>query len=100
MGLKEQLIANWEDKTIEYCDKKFYIVKQFEFEGIEYLYAVDIETYDKNPINIVFLHRVKDEIFEHIEDEDLVDELFTYVSQICAAEIVRKKLEEYKDQVL
>ena len=60
MGFKEELISNWEDKTIEYRKKHFYIIKQFDYEGKEYLYGVNVETYDKNPMEVVFLYRVKE----------------------------------------
>ena len=60
MGFREELISNWEDKTIEYGGQLFYIIKQFTFEGKEYLYGIDKETYDKETINVVFLYRIKD----------------------------------------
>lgn len=99
MGFREELISNWEDKTIEYRGKQFYIVKQFKFENKEYLYGVDIKTYDKKPMDVVFLYKIKDALFEHVENEELFEKLFLHVSGLCAADLVNKKIEEYKDEL-
>lgn len=100
MGFREELISNWEDKTIEYGGKLFYIIKQFTFEGKEYLYGIDKETYDKETINVVFLYRIKDDTFEHVEDKDLFEKLLISVGGLCTADIVGKAIAEHKDELL
>ena len=99
MGFREELISNWEDKTIEYGGKKFYIIKQLNHEGTEYLYGIDIETYDKDPMNVVFLYKIKDDIFEHVEDEELFEKLLIQAGGLCAADLVGKAIEEHKDEL-
>lgn len=99
MGFKEELISNWEDKTIEYRGKQFYILKQFMYDNQEYLYGVDIKTYDKNPMNVVFLYKIKDALFEHVENEELFEKLFLRVSGLCASDLVKKTIEEHKDEL-
>ena len=96
MGLKENLIANWKDKTIEYQEKKFYILEQFEYEGLEYLYGIDINTIDNEVPNVVFLHKVKDDEFEHIEDEKLFDLLILRVAGIMTSKIITEELKNRK----
>ncbi len=99
MGFREELVSNWEDKTIEYRGKQFYIVKQFMYEDREYLYGVDIKTYDKEPMDVVFLYKIKDALFENVENEELFEKLFLYVSGLFASDLVKKRLEEYKDEL-
>ena len=96
MSLKENLIANWKDKTIEYQEKKFYILEQFEYEGLEYLYGIDINTIDNEVPNVVFLHKVKDDIFEHVEDEKLFDLLILRVAGIMTSKIITEELKNRK----
>ena len=79
MGLRESLIVNWENKTIEYQGKKMYIVKQFMYENKEYLYAIDLETINKENLEIVFLYKMKDDIFAYVEEDDLFDKLIVTV---------------------
>lgn len=90
MGFKEELITNWRDKTLEYQGKKFYIVEQLEFEGKEYLYGCDINTIKNKNIEVVFLTKVKDNIFEHVENEELFEILLMNVS----GKLLSNKLEE------
>ena len=96
MGLKENLITNWKGKTLEYLEKKFYILEQFEYEGLEYLYGIDIDTIDNDMPNVVFLHKVKDDIFEHVEDEKLFDLLILRVAGVMTSEIVIEELKNKK----
>ena len=96
MGLKENLITDWKGKTIEYLEKRFYILEQFEYEGLEYLYGIDIDTIDNDMPNVVFLHKVKDDIFEHVEDEKLFDLLILRVAGVMTSEIVIEELKNKK----
>lgn len=96
MGLKENLITNWKGKTLEYLEKRFYILEQFEYEGLEYLYGIDIDTIDNDMPNVVFLHKVKDDIFEHVEDEKLFDLLILRVAGVMTSEIVIEELKNKK----
>lgn len=90
MGFKEDLITNWKDKTIEYQDKHFYILEQFEYNNKEYIFGVDKNTINNENLEVVFLYKIKNDIFEHVEDEKLFEELFLHVSGMLAAQ----KLEE------
>ena len=74
MGMAERIMYNFENVTLEYNGKKFYILKQFEYKNKMYLYGVDVETAksgDPNKCEFVFLYRVRDDIFNHVEDPDL-----------------------------
>ena len=51
-------------------------------------------------MEVVFLYRVKDDLFEHVENEDLFEKLFMCVSGLCAADIVSKAIEEHKEELL
>ena len=73
MGLRESLIVDWENKTIEYQGKRMYIIKQFVYENKEYFYAIDLATVNNKNLEIAFLYKVKDDIFAHVEDEELFD---------------------------
>ena len=95
MGLRENLITNWKDKTIEYQDKQFYILEQFTYDNKEYLFGSDISTLKNEKLEVVFLYRVKDDIFEHVEDEKLFEELFLNVSGILAAEKIQEISKKY-----
>lgn len=90
MSFKEELIADWKDKTIEYQEKNFYIVEQIEYKGKTYLYGCDLNTIKNNNIEVVFLTKVKDNIFEHIEDDDLFEKLLANVS----GKVLSNKLNE------
>ncbi len=96
MGLKENLITDWKGKTIEYLEKRFYILEQFEYEGVKYLYGIDLDTVDKEIPNVVFLHKVKDDIFEHVEDEKLFNLLILRVAGVMTSEIVIEELKNKK----
>ena len=80
MGLRESLTVDWKDKTIEYQNKTIYIVDQFKYNGIEYLYGCDIETINNKNLEVVFLVRVRDDLIEHVEDEELFNELLMHVA--------------------
>ena len=90
MSFKEELITDWKDKTIEYQEKNFYIVEQIEYKGKTYLYGCDLNTIKNNNIEVVFLTKVKDNIFEHIEDDDLFEKLLANVS----GKVLSNKLNE------
>lgn len=92
MGMREQLMVNFEDKTIQYQDKKFYIVKQFEHKKILYLYGVDVDSFEREDLEYAFLYRVDGDIFNHVEDSNLWDELFDIVSGLCTADIIKKNM--------
>lgn len=92
MGMREQLMIDFEDKTLQYQDKKFYILKQFEHKNTLYLYGVDIDSYQKEELEYAFLYRIDRDIFGHVEDEKLWEELFDIAAGLCAADIVKKNL--------
>ena len=98
MGLRESLIVNWENKTIEYQGKKMYIVKQFMYENKEYLYAMDLATVNNKNLKIAFLYKVNNDIFGHVEDEELFDKLVVKAGSECFNEILRKDLEQLQKE--
>ena len=90
MGFKEDIITDWKNKTIEYQNKKIYILEQIEFEGKEYLYGCDIDTINNKNIEVVFLTKVKDNIFKHVDDNKLFEELLRKTSgEKLSAELER-----------
>lgn len=95
MGLKEDLIVDWTDKTIEYQDRKFYILKQFEHNNKQYLYGVEPSTIGTETMKVVFLYKVKDNIFEHVEEKELFEELMIAVSGLITADMVEKDVKKY-----
>lgn len=97
MGFREDLITNWKDKTIEYQERKFYILEQFVYEGKEYLYGCDIDTIGNEKMNVVFLYKIKDSLFEHIEDEKLFEELLIHVTGILTGELMIDTYENNKE---
>lgn len=97
MGIRENLVVNFEGKTLEYQDKKFYILKQFDYEGKTYLYGIDVDVFYKENerIEIAFIYRTEDDMFNHVTDNALMEDLFNVVSGICTADMVKKNLETY-----
>lgn len=98
MGLKENLIVNWKGKLIEYQNKKFYIIEQFEYEGKEYLYGIDIDTLDQEMPSVVFLNRIKDDVFQHVESEELFNLLILRVSGVITSQIVTEELKKLNNK--
>lgn len=98
MGFRENLITDWKDKTIEYQEKKFYILEQFLYNGKEYLYGCDIETIKNEKMNVVFLYKIKDDIFEHVKDEQLFEELLMNVTGIFTGKLMIDTYEQNKDE--
>jgi len=99
MGLKEDLIVDWTDKVIEYQERQFYILKQFQHGNKEYLYGVEKDTIGSEKMNAVFLYKIKDSIFEHVEDDKLFEELLVVVSGLLTAQMVEKDIKEHKDSL-
>ena len=94
MGLRESLIVDWENKTIQYQGKRMYIIKQFVYENKEYFYAIDLATINNKNLEIAFLYKVKDDIFAHVEDEGLFDKLVVKAGSACFNEIVKSDIEQ------
>lgn len=95
MGFRENLITDWKDKTIEYQDKKFYILDQFDYENKEYLCGCDISTINTESLGMVFLYKVKDDIFEHVEDNEMFEKLALYTAGRIAAEKLKEINQKY-----
>jgi len=95
MGLKEDLIVDWTDKTIEYQERTFLILKQFNYEEKTYLYGAEVNTIGTEKMNVVFLYKIKDNIFEHVEDNELFEKLFITVSGLITSEMVEKDIKKY-----
>ncbi len=100
MGMRENLIVNFESKTLEYQNKKFYILKQFDYKGQTYLYGIDVDAFykDNENLEVAFLYRMHDDVFNHVSDSSLLDDLFNVVSGICTADMVKKNLETYSSK--
>lgn len=98
MGFRENLINDWKDKTIEYQDRFFYIVDQFVYEEKEYLYGCNIDTLNNQNLEVVFLYKIKDDIFEHVEDNELFNNLFLYVAGKLTAEKIDELADKYNTQ--
>ncbi len=94
MGLKEQLMTDWKDKTIEYQERKFYILDQFNFENTEYLYCINIDTVNNKNPEVAFLYKKNGEIFEHVENKELFEELLINVSGRLVAEKIEEDLKK------
>ncbi|MBR3152618.1 MAG: hypothetical protein IKF52_03325 [Clostridia bacterium] len=92
MGIRENLIVDWKDKTIEYFDKKMYVIEQFTYKGIEYLYVVDKATINNENLEVAFLYRVKDDIFANVDSDELFNELLD--------EVAKKNLEEITEMAI
>lgn len=98
MGLKESLIVNWEDRTVKYQGKEMYIVKQFTYKNIEYLYALDLATIKNENIDVAFLYKKRDDIYAHVEDDKLFEELVVKAGSECITELVEGEMEELQKQ--
>lgn len=95
MGFKENLITDWKDKTVEYQDKKFYIIDQFVYKDREYLLGCDIKTLNNQNLEIVFLYKIEDDIYEHVEDEDLFEKLLLHASGRAIAQKIEEIVKKY-----
>lgn len=96
MGMRENLITNWKDKTIEYQGKELYIIEQFMYRETEYLYAVDKATLNKKNIEVAFLYKLKDDIFANVDSDKLFDELLEEVSKKNLEELTINAIEKLK----
>ena len=98
MGIRESLIVDWENKTIEYQGKRMYIIKQFVYENKEYFYDIDLATVNNKNLEIAFLYKVKDDIFAHVEDEELFDKLVVKAGSECFNEILKHDIEQLQKE--
>lgn len=98
MGMKESLVVDWKDKTIEYQGKKLYIIEQFDYEGKEYFYTVDVNTVDSRNLEITFLYRVKDDIFAHVEDEKLFENLIINGGSKVISNMISEDIKKLKQE--
>ena len=96
MGMRENLITDWKDKTLEFQGKKLYVVDQFEYEGITYLYTVDIATINNKNIEVAFLYKVKDDIFEDVTDDALFNKLVVRAGSNLMGNMLKEDLEQLK----
>lgn len=90
---------NWEDRTILYRGKKVYIVKQITYKKKEYLSGVVLDDTTKDVSSVVFLYNVKGNIFDHVTDDKLFDELIMVAGMACTGELFSQK-EELVDDML
>ena len=90
MGFKEQLITDWKYKKMEYQGKKMWIADQFEYNNVEYLYAVDVSTFDDEheEFDVAFLYKEKDDVFAYVKDEKLFNELLGAATGRLASQVI------------
>lgn len=90
MSFKEQLINDWKNKIMEYQEKKMWIADQFEYNNIEYLYAIDLATIDDKheEYEVAFLYKEKDDIFAYVKDEKLFNELLGMATGRLASQVI------------
>ena len=72
-----------------------FVVKQFEYEGITYLYVVDTEDAlkeDKEDLDVAFLYKVKDNIWANVDDDKLFNELLGKIAGELTGDLIRKYL--------
>ena len=97
MGNREKFVINFEGKIIEYQGRNYGVIKQFEYNGKDYLCCVE-KTTELSKINYMFLYREKDDIFAHVEDEELENALLIKFTGIASADILKNRLKnENKD---
>ena len=85
MGFKENLVTDWTMRTIEYQGKQFLVCKQFDYEGKEYLYVADKNS-PKDNIEVAFLTKKEDDVFEHVTDDNLFNELLAKAAGLFIAD--------------
>ena len=95
MGFRESLMNDFRDKTIEYQGKRLYIAEQFTYGDVEYLCGCDIDSINRirnkesSDMEMMFLHKNQNNLFEWVSNKELFDELVLYVSGV----LIGKKLE-------
>ncbi len=94
MGMRESLMTNFEDKTLEYKNKQFYIVKQFDYKGKTYLYGIDRSTIKNEEYETYFFYRAREDLFNHVSDKNMQLELLEVVSGLFMSDIIKKNLVE------
>lgn len=73
---------------ISFGDKDFYVVDEFEYNGVKYLYIYE-DVYEKGmkieefsgDVEVNFIFEREDGKYENVEDEELFKELFDYASK-------------------
>ncbi len=93
MGNRERFVINFEGKIIEYQDRNYGVIKQFEYNGKDYLCCVE-KLPELSKINYMFLYREKDDIFAHVEDEELENALLIKFTGIASADILKNRLKD------
>lgn len=91
MGFKDDLIGNYEDKTIEFCGKNLYIAKQFDYKGVTYYYAIDVATALTDNKEIAFLYRTEKGLFKDVTDH----ELFENLVMVAAGEMAASTMKDF-----
>lgn len=98
MGFREELTIDWEDKTIEYQGKKMYVIKAFNYNNVEYLCVVDLNTINNENLEVAFLYKVKDSIFAHVTDDELFDKLVITAGAESIGEMIKEDVERLKKE--
>ena len=92
MGNREKFVIDFEGKVIEYQGRSYGVIKQFEYNGVDYLCCVEkVENLRK--INYMFLYREKDDVFAHVSDPDFEDALLIKFTGLASADIIKKRME-------
>ena len=95
MGFKENLITNWEDKTLEYKGKTFYIIKQFEYEGKTYMCGANVETIYNEETELVFLYKIKYNVFGYVDKQEDFENIIMVVSGLLVGETIQEAAKKY-----
>lgn len=92
MGNREKFVIDFEGKVIEYQGRSYGVIRQFEYNGVDYLCCVEkVEKLAK--INYMFLYREKDDVFAHVSDPNLEDALLIKFTGLASADIMKKRME-------
>ena len=88
MGFRESLITDWDGKTIRFHGRIIYILKQFEYDNKTYFYGVDRERSKNNHMEVIFLYKIKDDLFGCVETKEECDKLLIHVGAIFTGELI------------
>ncbi len=98
MGFKENLIVNYEGRTLEYNNVQLYVLKQFDYENHLYLYCADKNTIGKESFDAYFLYKIKDDIFNHVDNQEKFLKLMDIVSGEILKEFFEQKIKKLENQ--
>lgn len=93
MGFKEEYINDWTGKIIDYQGKIIVIAKEIEYNGTKYLYGITKDSLYTDDVKITFLHKIKEDIFAHVTDENTINALVKKLDKNYMIDEVKEALE-------